>query len=213
MTLGDSSSLAEAPADSIKVPETNAALAPTTEDYLQLSPGRLPRQVLSSARATCYVQEDESLLLWVQSATDQVSSQACTGTRVIIIALATQQVGWECTLSLLQQGCSCACTPGQALHRMLQTIKLQPHAGTQGLGQRVTCWDTLQGSDASSVSTAASMPQAAAGAPGSVRKKRITRRVGYARDADDEESLPKPKLPAVPGECLLWRRCCHPTIV
>ena len=65
--------------------------------------------------------------------------------------------------------------------------------------------DVLQGSDVSSVSTAASMPQPAAGAPGSVRKKRITRRVGYARDADDEEPLPKTRQPAAPGESLSWR--------
>ncbi len=65
--------------------------------------------------------------------------------------------------------------------------------------------DDLQGSDVSSVSTAASVPQAAAGAPGSVRKKRITRRVGYARDADDEDPPPKAKQPAAHGECLSWR--------
>ena len=54
----------------------------------------------------------------------------------------------------------------------------------------------LQGSDVSSVSTAASVPHVAAGPPGSARKKRITRRVGYARDADDEEPPPRAKQSA-----------------
>lgn len=67
---------------------------------------------------------------------------------------------------------------------------------------------TLQESDASSVSTAAGVPQP----PGTLRKKRITKRVGYARDADDEDaSPPKAKQPASPGQsqCQLFHYHGH----
>lgn len=91
MTLGGSSP-AEAPADSIKAPESDAALAPTTADHMHMSPGRLHRQVLSPARGNCYVQEDRPLLPRICFATGQVTSQACIGRRVISIAVTTQQM-------------------------------------------------------------------------------------------------------------------------
>ena len=60
----------------------------------------------------------------------------------------------------------------------------------------------LQGSDVSSTSTATSAAQPGTGPPGSVRKKRVTRRVGYARDADEvDEPAPRAKpQPAAPGQ-------------
>lgn len=56
-----------------------------------------------------------------------------------------------------------------------------------------------QGSDVSSIGSA---PVSALGqAPGSARKKRITRRVGYARDNDTDDPPTRAKS-AAPGQAL-----------
>ena len=57
----------------------------------------------------------------------------------------------------------------------------------------------LQGSDGSSVGSA--HVGALAQAPGSVRKKRITRRVGYARQ-DDTDDAPANAKSSAPGQAL-----------
>jgi hypothetical protein len=66
----------------------------------------------------------------------------------------------------------------------------------------------LQGSDVSSTSTATSAAQPGTGPPGNVRKKRVTRRVGYARDADEvDEPGPRAKpQPAAPGQSKICSR-------
>lgn len=77
----------------------------------------------------------------------------------------------------------------------------------------------VQGSDLSSSSSVVSSVQPALSpSPGGVRRKRITRRVGYARDAADDDNdaaLPR-SVPATPGVSTTdgvqqkYPQDCHP---